>query len=308
MSLQSPADDYKRIEKAILYLEKNAHRRPDLKEVAQAMNLSEYHFQRIFRRWAGISPKRFLQFLTLERIKVLMKGSGSLLDITYQAGLSSAGRLHDLFVNVDAVTPGEFRRRGENLKIRYGFYPSPFGEFLVAVTDRGITNLAFIQPGKRSIAVRNLKTEWKRADIAEDHAMTKPYVEKIFRPARSGGKADLFVKGTNFQIKVWKALLRIPRGAVISYEDVARRIGMPKAVRAVAGAISRNPIALLIPCHRVILKNGAFGGYRWGGTRKKAILAWEISIERSSRVTEGRSVKVSSALSDRSNNWRDEIP
>ena len=291
MSLQSPADDYKRVEKAILYLEKNAHRRPDLKEVAQAVNLSEYHFQRIFRRWAGISPKRFLQFLTLERIKELMKGSGSLLDITYQAGLSSAGRLHDLFVNVDAVTPGEFRRRGENLKIRYGFYPSPFGECLVAVTDRGITNLAFIQPGKRAIAVRDIKTEWKRADIAEDPATTKPYVEKIFRPGQSGGKVDLFVKGTNFQIKVWKALLRIPRGAVISYGAVARQIGRPKAVRAVANAVANNPIAFLIPCHRVILKSGAFGGYRWGSTRKKIILAWEAG--RGKSISEVRPIRPS---------------
>ena len=291
MSLQSPAGDYKRIEKAILYLEKNAHRRPDLKEVAQAVNLSEYHFQRIFRRWAGISPKRFLQFLTLERIKELMKGSGSLLDITYQAGLSSAGRLHDLFVNVDAVTPGEFRRRGENLKIRYGFYPSPFGECLVAVTDRGITNLAFIQPEKRAIAVRDLKTEWKQADIAEDPAVARPYVEKIFRPGRSGGKVDLFVKGTNFQIKVWKALLRVPRGTVISYEAVARQIGRPQAVRAVANAVANNPIAFLIPCHRVILKSGAFGGYRWGSTRKKIILAWEAG--RGKSISEVRPIRPS---------------
>lgn len=279
MNLQSSAEDYKRIEKAILYLEKNAHRQPDLKEVARVVNLSEYHFQRLFRRWAGISPKRFLQFLTLERVKPLMKGSGNLLDITYQAGLSSPGRLHDLFVNLDAVTPGEFRRRGENLKIRYGFYPSPFGECLVAITDRGITNLAFVKPGNRATMVRDLKTQWKLADFTEDAAATRPYVEKIFAPGRSVTKADLFVKGTNFQIKVWKALLRIPRGAVISYEDTARQIGMPKAVRAVAGAVASNPIAFLIPCHRVILKSGALGGYRWSHTRKKAILAWETSKE-----------------------------
>jgi AraC family transcriptional regulator, regulatory protein of adaptative response / methylated-DNA-[protein]-cysteine methyltransferase len=277
MNLHSSGEDYKRIEKAILYLEKNAHQQPDLKDVARAVNLSEYHFQRLFRRWAGISPKRFLQFLTLERVKTLMKGSSNLLDITYQSGLSSSGRLHDLFVNVEAVTPGEFRGRGENLKIRYGFYPSPFGECLIAVTDRGITNLAFVQPGSRATMVRNLKKQWKRADVTEDAAATKPYMDKIFAPGRSVSKADLFVKGTNFQINVWKALLRIPRGAVISYEDMARQIGMPKAVRAVAGAVASNPIAYLIPCHRVILKSGALGGYRWSSTRKKAILAWETS-------------------------------
>lgn len=280
MNSQSSAEDYKRIEKAILYLEKNAHLQPDLKDVARAVNLSEYHFQRLFRRWAGISPKRFLQFLTLERVKTLMKGSGNLLDITYQAGLSSAGRLHDLFVNVEAVTPGEFRRRGENLKIRYGFHPSPFGGCLIAVTDRGITNLVFVQPGSRATMVRDLKTQWKRADVIEDAAATRIYVEKIFVPGRSVSKADLFVKGTNFQIKVWKALLRIPRGAVISYEDMARQIGTPKAVRAVAGAVASNPIAFLIPCHRVILKSGALGGYRWSRMRKKAILAWEASREK----------------------------
>jgi len=277
MNLQSSTEDYKRIEKAILYLEKNAHRQPDLKDVARAVNLSEFHFQRLFRRWAGISPKRFLQFLTLERVKTLMTGSGNLLDITYQSGLSSAGRLHDLFVNVEAVTPGEFRRCGENLKIRYGFYPTPFGECLIAVSDRGITNLVFVQPGSRATMVRDLKTQWKRADVTEDAVATRPYVEKIFAPGRSRSKVDLFVKGTNFQINVWKALLRIPRGAVISYEDMARQIGMPKAVRAVAGAVASNPIAYLIPCHRVILKSGALGGYRWSSTRKKAILAWETN-------------------------------
>jgi AraC family transcriptional regulator of adaptative response/methylated-DNA-[protein]-cysteine methyltransferase len=278
--LQSSAEDYKRIEKTILYLEKNAHRRPDLKEVARAANLSEYHFQRLFRRWAGISPKRFLQFLTLERVKELMKGSGSLLDIAYQAVLSSTGRLHDLFVNVEAVTPGEFRRRGENLKIRYGFCSTPFGECLVAVTDRGITNLVFVQPGSRATLVRDLKTQWKCADVTEDSAAMRPYMEKIFAPGRSGCKVDLFIKGTNFQIKVWKALLRIPRGAVISYGDMAQQLDMPKAARAVASAVANNPIAVLIPCHRVILKSGAFGGYRWIGTRKKAILAWEAGTEK----------------------------
>ena len=280
MNLQSSAEDYSRIEKVIHYLEKNAHRQPDLKEVARTVNLSEYHFQRLFRRWAGISPKRFLQFLTLERVKSLMKGSGNLLDITYEAGLSSAGRLHDLFVNVDAVTPGEFRRHGENLKIRYGFYPSPFGECLIAITDRGITNLVFVHRGNRTALVRDLKAQWKHAQVTEDSAATKPYGEKIFASRRSGSKVDLFVKGTNLQIKVWKALLRIPRGTVISYEHMARQIGKPKAVRAVANAVASNPIAFLIPCHRVILKSGAFGGYRSGGTRKKAILAWETSRER----------------------------
>lgn len=273
------ADDYQRIEKAILFLEKNALRRPDLKEIAQAVNLSEYHFQRLFKRWAGISPKRFLQALTLEHTKEILKNSGSLLNITYEAGLSSPGRLHDLFVNMEAVTPDEFRNQGERLTIRYGFHPSPFGECLVAITERGISNLAFVPQGDRTKVIRELKKQWKHAEILEDASATKVYADSIFGAAKTDTPLTLHPKGTNFQIKVWQALLKIPRGAVASYEDIARRIGNPHAVRAVANAVAHNPVAYLVPCHRVIRKTGAVGGYRWGSARKKAILAWEASRE-----------------------------
>lgn len=275
MITRSSVEDYKRIETAILYLEEHAHRQPDLKEVAQSMNLSEYHFQRLFRRWAGISPKRFLQVLTVERAKGLMGNSGSLLDVTYQAGLSSAGRLHDLFVNVEAVSPGEFRKKGETLTIRYGFHPSPFGECLVAITDRGVTGVAFVGAGNRGTIVSDLKKQWPFGDIVEDPPATRPYARSIFGPSGPKGGINLFLKGTNFQVQVWKALLRIPQGSVTSYEDIAAGINRPKAVRAVAGAVARNPVAFLIPCHRVIRKTGVVGDYRWGTARKKAILAWE---------------------------------
>jgi AraC family transcriptional regulator of adaptative response/methylated-DNA-[protein]-cysteine methyltransferase len=279
MKLQPSADDYQRIEKAILFLEKNALRRPDLKEIARSVNLSEYHFHRLFKRWAGISPKRFLQALTLEHAKQALKNSGSLLSVAYEAGLSSPGRLHELFVNMEAVTPDEFRKQGASLRIRYGFHPSPFGECLVAVTERGISNLAFVPQGDRTKVIRELKKQWKHAEVLEDQSATGAYADKIFSAGKADAPLPLYLKGTNFQIKVWQALLKIPRGAVASYEDIARRIGNPDAVRAVANAVAHNPVAYLIPCHRVIRKTGAVGRYRWGSARKKALLAWEAGKE-----------------------------
>jgi AraC family transcriptional regulator of adaptative response/methylated-DNA-[protein]-cysteine methyltransferase len=272
----SSTEDYRRIEKAILFLDENVHRQPDLKEIAATMGLSEYHFQRLFRRWAGISPKRFLQFLTVEHAKRAMMKAGSLLDVTYQVGLSSGSRLHDLFVNVEGVTPGKYRARGKHLTVWYGFHPTPFGECLIAVTDRGISNLSFIEDGDRDRAARDLKKYWRHAEVQEDPSVTAAYVKRIFGAAPGTG-LNAFLKGTNFQIKVWRALLMIPRGRVRSYEGIAKEIGRPKAVRAVANAVGRNPLAYLIPCHRVIRKSGVIGGYRWGGKRKKAMLAWEAA-------------------------------
>jgi AraC family transcriptional regulator of adaptative response/methylated-DNA-[protein]-cysteine methyltransferase len=279
MKTTAVVNDYQRIERAIMFLEKNALRRPDLKEIAESVNLSEYHFQRLFKRWAGISPKRFLQALTLERAKEALKSSGSLLDVTYGTGLSSPGRLHDLFVNMEAVTPDEFRKQGASLKIRYGFHPSPFGECLVAVTDRGISNLAFVPQGSRTRIIRELKKQWKHAEVREDPSASKPYADRIFNAAKSADPLTLYLKGTNFQIKVWQALLNIPSGTVASYEDIARKIDKPSAVRAVANAVAHNPVAYLIPCHRVIRKTGAIGGYRWGSARKMVLLAWEAGKE-----------------------------
>ncbi|HTR44430.1 MAG TPA: methylated-DNA--[protein]-cysteine S-methyltransferase [Thermodesulfovibrionales bacterium] len=277
MNRRGSTEDYRRIEKAILFLEKNVHRQPDLKEIAATLSLSEYHFQRLFRRWAGISPKRFLQFLTVEHAKQVMKRAGSLLDVTYQVGLSSSGRLHDLFVSVEGVTPGEFRARGDHLTIRYGFHATPFGKCLIAVTDRGISNLAFIEEGGQGKAVGELKRYWRHAVVREDPSATRGYVERIFGPVATDRSLKAFLKGTNFQIKVWQALLAIPRASVTSYEAIATEIGRPGAVRAVANAVGRNPLAYLIPCHRVIRKSGVVGGYRWGGARKKAMLVWETA-------------------------------
>lgn len=275
METRSAMETYKRIEKAILYLESNFRRQPGLREVAESVNLSEYHFQRLFRRWAGISPKRFLQLLTRENTKKLMVDSGSLLDVTYESGLSSPSRLHDLFVNIEAVTPDEFRNHGAEMKILYGFHPSIFGECFIAITNRGICSLAFIVTGGRRRAVSDLRKGWSHAEVREDTAATKPYANKIFREKGAHNAITLHLKGTNLQIKVWQALLKIPCGSLISYEAVARKIGRPEAVRAVANAVASNPVAFLVPCHRVIRKTGVIGDYRWGSARKKAILTWE---------------------------------
>jgi AraC family transcriptional regulator of adaptative response/methylated-DNA-[protein]-cysteine methyltransferase len=269
------SEDYQRIEQAILYLEAHYRQQPDLKEIAASIGLSEFHFQRLFSRWVGISPKRFLQFLTKEGAKQMLEHSTNLLDTTYALGLSSPGRLHDLFVTTEAVTPGQYKARGDGLTIRYGFHPTPFGSCLLAVTERGICHLAFVQEGQEA-ALTVLQSEWKRAELHQDPAATETLVERIFTPEQSGKeRLPLFLNGTNFQIKVWEALLRIPAGSVTTYQQVASQIGRPKATRAVGNAVAHNPIAVLIPCHRVIRKLGEFGNYRYGSARKKALLAYE---------------------------------
>lgn len=282
------SEDYKRMERAIQYLEENYHRRPDLKEIAESVHLSEFHFQRIFTRWAGVSPKKFMQFLTLDYVKKLLEESKSVLDATYEAGLSSPGRLHDLFVNIEAVTPGEFKQKGAGLTINYGIHPSPFGECLLAVTERGICGLSFIENENSKKALQYLRANWPNARIVENRKVTAPFVEKIFGGSKQNGTPlKLFLNGTNFQIKVWEALLKIPAGCVASYEEIAARIGKPTASRAVGSAVANNSIAYLIPCHRVIKKIGAFGNYRWGAPRKKAMLIWETSRKEASQIASG---------------------
>jgi AraC family transcriptional regulator of adaptative response/methylated-DNA-[protein]-cysteine methyltransferase len=282
MKAPTSMNDYRRIEKAILFLDKNFRKQPDLKKIAQTVHLSEYHFQRLFKRWAGISPKRFLQLLTVEYAKQVMDDSASLLDVADKIGLSGTGRLHDLFVNSEAATPGEFRTRGKNMKIFYGVHPSPFGACFAAITGRGICQLAFAGRADRKKLADELRTQWPHADISEDALRTRPYVDRIFGSGKV--KPPIHLRGTNFQITVWRALLKIPGGAIVSYTDIAQSIGKPEAVRAVANAVAQNPIAFLIPCHRVIRKTGALGGYRWGVARKKAMLAWEAANDEQGRT------------------------
>jgi AraC family transcriptional regulator of adaptative response/methylated-DNA-[protein]-cysteine methyltransferase len=269
--------DYERIEKAITYLEENFHSQPGLKEIAAHTNMSEFHFQRLFSRWVGISPKRFLQFLTKEYAKKLLEGHANILDVSYEAGLTSPSRLHDLFVTCEAVTPGEFKARGEGLAIVYGFHPTPFGECLLAKTQRGICGFYFVRNGDRQRPLAEISRTWQNANLIEDPKATGPLISKIFNPVLEEKAAPfhLVLKGTNFQIKVWEALIKIPFGSAVTYEDVAFQIGLPKASRAVGNAVGQNPISFIVPCHRVIRKNADFGYYGSGPARKKAILGWE---------------------------------
>ena len=283
------SEDYLRIEQAILYLESHYKEQPELGEVAANIGLSEYHFQRLFTRWAGVSPKRFIQFLTKEGAKSLLDQSENLLDTTHRVGLSSLGRLHDLFVTAEAVTPGEYKSRGAGVTIRYGIHPTPFGKCLIATTERGICHLSFVQTSeaRRTAAVRtsegdaidSLVADWKQANMIEDHQATVQLIEPIFdlRYSHRGKPLNVHLRGTNFQLKVWEALLQIPAGEVTTYAGIASKIGNPNATRAVGTAVGHNPIAVLIPCHRVIRKVGDFGNYRYGALRKKALLAREYS-------------------------------
>ena len=268
--------DYDRIERAIIFLDEHATEQPSLARVAEEVDLSESHLQRLFTRWAGISPKRFLQFQTVAHARSLLTESRSLLDATYEAGLSSAGRLHDLFVTIDAVTPGEYKRAGEGLTIEWGAHETPFGECVVGATPRGICGLNFALADGAAGALARLAETWEGARMIENPRATHAAVEQIFGVA-DGPRAPLsvLVKGTNFQLKVWEALLRIPLGSVATYEEIAVAAGSPRAVRAVGSAVGQNPVSYLIPCHRVIRKTGAFGNYGGGIARKRAMLAWE---------------------------------
>jgi AraC family transcriptional regulator, regulatory protein of adaptative response / methylated-DNA-[protein]-cysteine methyltransferase len=278
MDYTQAAEDYRRIEQAIKFLEANYQRQPELQEVAASIHLSEYHFQRLFTRWVGISPKRFLQYLTKEHAKELLASSGNVLEAAYQSGLSGPGRLHDLFVSTEAVTPGEYKNQGAGLDITYGYHSTPFGECLLALTGRGICNLIFVQDDNRNLALAELRKSWRRAGLYEEPRQTASIARQVVEAFMGNGSLPLalHMRGTNFQIKVWEALLRIPAGSVVAYEDIAEYLGMPGAARAVGSAVARNPLPLLIPCHRVIHKGGDFSGYRYGTARKMAILGWEM--------------------------------
>jgi AraC family transcriptional regulator, regulatory protein of adaptative response / methylated-DNA-[protein]-cysteine methyltransferase len=273
------SEDYRRIAQAIAFMHLHHLSQPDLATVAQHIGLSEYHFQRLFTQWAGISPKRFWQYLTVEYAKSRIARSPSLLDLTLAIGLSSPGRLHDLFVGLEAMSPGEFKAGGAGLQIRYGIHDTPFGKALIATTARGVCNLHFLDTTDELSAERILRQSWSNADIICDPTATQPLHDPIFNSsiATEQKPLTLLVKGTNFQIQVWRALLKVPFGEMTTYQTIAEAIDRPTASRAVGNAIGNNPIGYLIPCHRVIRASGALGGYRWGLERKTAILGWEAS-------------------------------
>ena len=269
---EQAAEDYRRVAEAIAYLDDHARAQPSLDDVAAAVGLSPHHFHRLFRRWAGTTPKRFLQALTLDAAKERLAESRSVLDTAFEVGLSGPSRLHDLFVTVDGVTPGEFARGGHGVELTWGLTPTPFGTALIGRTARGVCHLAFVD-GDEEAAVAELAERWPEAELREDPSGARELADAIFR----GERPPLHVRGTNFQLRVWEALLRIPPGRVAAYSRVAEGVGRPDAVRAVAGAVARNRIGWLIPCHRVIRKVGAAGGYRWGERRKRAMLGWETA-------------------------------
>ncbi len=273
-------NDYFRIAEAIAFLD----RRPDadLDEVAGAVGLSPFHFHRLFSRWAGTSPKRFQQFRNVVAARRLLGEGRSILEATYAADLSGPGRLHDLMVSVDAVSPGEFKAKGRGVAIRWGIHQGPFGEFLLGQSDRGVTTLKFLEGrSDKGEVLDELRSSWANAEVVEDlkgtakaaglviRALANAPVESPHAPIR------LHLRGTNFQLKVWEALLRIPGGGTTTYEELATSLGTPEATRAAANAVAANPVVWLIPCHRVIRKTGAFGGYQGGELRKRALLGWE---------------------------------
>lgn len=276
MSRETHRADYDRVAAAIAYIASRVSNQPTLQEVAGHLHLSPFHCQRLFSRWAGVSPKKFLQVLTLERAKQLLGESKPLLEVSHQVGLSSGSRLYDHFVQLEAVTPGEYKAAGAGLTIEYAVHDSPFGQAFIAVTPRGICSLTFLDGMEVDEPLTALRQKWPQARVQENRARTSVIIKKMFSATQiSARPMSLHVCGTNFQISVWKALLQIPPARVASYSHVATAIGHPNSARAVGLAVGANPVAFLIPCHRVIQQSGKLGGYRWGEMRKQAMHAWE---------------------------------
>jgi AraC family transcriptional regulator, regulatory protein of adaptative response / methylated-DNA-[protein]-cysteine methyltransferase len=270
----SETTNYIRIAESIKYLSANYKKQPSLEEVAQHIHLSSFHFQRIFTEWAGISPKKFLQYLTVEELKKEIQNTDNLIQAAENVGLSAQSRVYDLFVNIEAVTPDEFKNNGKGIEIEYGFHNTPFGQCFIANTKRGICSLSFYDGNENNLLAEFTDT-WNNAVLSNNQDATKNIVEKLFFEPLQNQKFNLLLKGTKFQIKVWQALLNIPFGSVSTYQSLANAVGNSNASRAVGSAIGKNPVAFLIPCHRVIQSSGLIGQYHWGSERKSAIIGWE---------------------------------
>ncbi|MGR6467847.1 methylated-DNA--[protein]-cysteine S-methyltransferase [Rhizobium sp. PAMB 3182] len=272
--------DYETVCRVIEMLTEEYQEQPSLEAIAVRLKQSPTQLQKTFTRWAGLSPKAFLQAVTLDNAKRLLGDEGMpLLETSIELGLSGPGRLHDLFVTHEAMSPGEWKARGGGLVMRYGYHPSPFGLALIFVTDRGLAGLAFADAGGERDCFDDMARRWPNARFVEDSSATAPYAARVFNPSAWTGEQPLRVVliGTDFQIRVWESLLKIPFGKAVTYKDVAGDIGQPKASRAVGAAIGRNPISFVVPCHRALGKGGALTGYHWGLTRKRAILGWEAA-------------------------------
>ncbi len=272
--------NYKRIEQAIGYLEENVNRQPELDEVAESVHLSPFHFQRLFTDWVGISPKRFLQFLTVDYLREKLRETRNLVEAAEAAGLSSQSRVYDLFTTLEAVTPQEYKLNGSGIEVEYGFHETPFGTALVGITERGVCWLSFLsKEDSHQQELEKLKEHWHQSVFRQNQSRTSTVREQVFggHDPLKPTKLHLFVKGTNFQVKVWEALLRLPMGSVTTYQGIAEQIDYPKAMQAVGSAVGYNHIAYLIPCHRVIRKDGVLGEYRWSAARKKSMVGWEMA-------------------------------
>lgn len=270
--------NYYRIEKAIGYLTDNFKEQPDLDEIARKVNMSPFHFQRIFTDWVGISPKKFIQYLTLEFLRNKISETENMMDAAELAGLSSQSRVHDLFISIEAVSPQQYKTSGKGLEIFYGYHASPFGLCFIAVSEKGICTLKFIDEEKSRNEFELFSQQWQFASLVHKPDYTQQYIRKIFQPAKTNPeKLNLLTQGTDFQIKVWEALLKIPFGAVSSFQQIAQLIEQPNAIRSVGSAIGKNSILYLIPCHRIISKNGTMGNYHYGKVRKQTMIGWEMS-------------------------------
>jgi AraC family transcriptional regulator, regulatory protein of adaptative response / methylated-DNA-[protein]-cysteine methyltransferase len=274
------AADYALIRRGVAFLSETWTEQPSLERLAQHLGLSPAHCQKLFKRWCGLSPKEFVQAITIDRARNLLQGSASLLDTAYEVGLSGSGRLHDLFVSHEAMTPGDYKRRGEGIEMAYGFHASPFGAALLLATERGLAGLAFVNDDKgqsEADALVDMMQRWPRATFLAAPEKTAPYAKQIFQTSQWSEQhpVRLIMIGTDFEVRVWQALLKIPMGRAVSYTDIARHLGQPTASRAVGSAVGRNPISFVVPCHRVLRGDGSLGGYHWGLTRKRALIGWE---------------------------------
>jgi len=270
--------NYYRIEKAIGYLTANFRTRPDLDEIAEKVNLSPFYFQRMFLDWVGLTPKKFIQYLTLNHLKSQIQQTQNVIEAADVAGLSSQSRVYDLFVNIEGVSPQQFKSAGAGLAIFYGYHATPFGMCFIAVTERGICDLNFIDEDATRNEYHNFLQKWRFATINHRPDITQKYIQRIFKPESTNNeRLNLLVQGTDFQVKVWEALVNIPFGGVQSYQQISDKVGYPCSIRAVASAAGKNPISYLIPCHRIICKSGGVGNFNDGKIRKQALIAWEMA-------------------------------
>lgn len=270
-------EDYARIRDALQFVTDRAKRQPSIEEIAEHVGLSPSHFHHLFKRWAGITPKAFLQAVTIDHARRLLRDNASVLDASLELGLSGPGRLHDLFVTQEAMTPGEYKTGGRGLALTYGFHPSPFGEALAVVAPRGLAGLGFVDAAGREAALADMQRRWPQAAFLADQTATAPYVQRAFDPDlwRPEQPLRIVLIGSDFEMRVWRTLLGVPLGTATSYASLAARIGKPSAARAVGAAVGRNPISFVVPCHRVMGSSGALTGYHWGLARKQAIIGWE---------------------------------